>query len=325
VSRPAKRSVTKRKPSTGAKKASSKRGALDSYWTKRVRSAGFRKALVEALRLEIETLAATPVGKVIDRRAVSKALVARASKLADRAAIADLVVQVSGLLARKLSERGSSLIGLLDDDLAARIESILAEDLVLSKPMEHFIGDMMGQEFVQGLFTDIIYTSIVSFNQRVNPLFGRMTMMALEDQLKGFIGIFMPMVQKEAVAFATSRANQAVFFDFMRAMIRHLLNQPISGITSTVSSKQRKKGEEFIRQAIGNAGVESLVGDMAVAMWEGLYGQIKNRKVGDLFHLTEHATWLAERGADLILPMLARPSMVHFAGLELARAPSGRS
>jgi len=289
-----------------------------------VRSAEFREALTDALRLEIETLSAAKVRHVVDRGAIDKALAHRGPELFNSTALADLVVHTTTVTVRKISERGSSVIGLLDRDLGTRIESILDEDLVLSKSLERFIADMMGQEFVQGLFTDIIYTSIVSFNQRVNPLFGRMTMMALEDQIKGFIGFFMPMVQKEAVAFATNRANQAVFFDFMRAMLRHLLNQPISGVVSTVSSKQRKKAEEFLRRAIGNASVESLIRELLLTIWGGLYEKIKDRRVGDLLHLTEHAAWLAERSADIILPVLTRPNLVRFAALELARTKPQR-
>jgi len=319
-SRPVKSSARRTKATARRKKASPKRSPLESYWKKRVRSPEFREALTDTLRLEIETLSAAPVCDVVDRQAVSKALADRGPELVNKKALADLTIHVSGLAARKLADRGSSLLGMLDDDLAALLESILDEDLILSKSMERFIADMMGQEFVRGLFTDIIYTSIVSFNQRVNPLFGRMTMLALEDQIKGFIGFFMPMVQKEAVAFATSRANQAVFFDFMRAMVRHLLNQPISGIISTVSSKQRKKGEEFVRRAIGNAAVESLVRDLVLTVWDGLYKEIKDRKFGDLLRLNEHAGWLAERGADVILPTLTRPNFLRLAANELSLA-----
>jgi hypothetical protein len=85
-----------------------------------------------------------------------------------------------------------------------------------SSHTEEFVGDIMRQEFVRRLFTDSIFTSIVSFNQRINPFFGGLTMRVLEDQITGFIRLFMPMLIEQATAFAVSKDNQRIALDFAR-------------------------------------------------------------------------------------------------------------
>jgi hypothetical protein len=50
----------------------------------------------------------------------------------------------------------------------------------------------------------------------------------LQDQIKGFIGLFMPTLQRQAVAFVTSRGNQTLVIDLLRATARQLLAEPLS-------------------------------------------------------------------------------------------------
>jgi len=302
------------------RKASARSSKDRSYWRGRIRSAAFREALIDTLAAEIRRLSTTRVRDLVDAGEIRRLIAERPPPLVDHKALADLIVQITGVITRQLAARNSSILELLDEQMAARIEAILDEDLVLSEAMEDFVRRIMQQEFVEQLFTDIIYSSIVSFNQRVNPLFGRMTIMALEDQIKGFIRFFMPMAQKQAVAFATSRKNQAVFFDFTRAILRNVLNQPISRLLSTLSAKQRKKAESLIRHAVGDDSVNALLRDTALAVWDEVYEKIGPRKVGELLHLSANARWLAERGASVLVPVLARPEIARLAADEIGRA-----
>lgn len=302
------------------RKASGKKTKQASYWQRRLESADFRQALTNALQAEIQALSATPVREVVDAQEVRRIITEDGPALINQKALADLVVQMCGTVVKKLAAKEASVLDLLGDNMAARIDAILNEDLVLSKAMEDFIGDMMGQEFVQGLFTDIIYTSIVSFNQKVNPLFGGIAMTVLESQIKGFIRLFMPMVRKQAVAFATSPRNQAVFFGFTRTILRHLLNRPIASYLTTVSARQRKKAEALVRQAIADKGVDALVREMTLAVWDELYKATKDQRVGDLLHLTGNARRLAEHGVNALLPILARQHLAGFAANELTLA-----
>jgi hypothetical protein len=302
------------------RKTSGRKTTQASYWQRRIESADFRQALTNALEAEIQALSATPLREVVDAHKVRRIITEDGPPLINQKALANLVVQMCGTVVKKLAAKEASVLELLGDNMAARIDAILNEDLVLSKAMEDLIGDMMGQEFVQRLFTDIIYTSIVSFNQKVNPFFGGIAMTVLESQIKGFIRLFMPMVRKQAVAFATSPRNQAVFFGFTRAILRHLLNRPIASFLTTVSARQRKKAEALVRQGIADKRVNKLVREMALAVWDDLYKATKNQQVGDLLHLTGNARKLAEHGVNALLPILTRPHLVGLAADELALA-----
>jgi hypothetical protein len=302
------------------RKANGKNAQQASYWQRRIESADFRRALTDAVEAEFRTLSAVPVGRVVDAQEVRRVIAAGATPLIHQKALADLVIQMCGTVVNKLARKEASVLDLLGDDMTARIDAILNEDLVLSKAMEDFIGDMMGQEFVQGLFTDIIYTSIVSFNKKVNPLFGGIAMTVLESQIKGFIRLFLPMARKQAVAFATSPSNQAVLFGFTRAIVRHLLNRPLASFLTTVSARQRKKAEALIRQSIADQRVNALVTELALAVWDELYRTTKDQRVGDLLHLTANVRRLAEHSVEVLLSILARPHLASLAAAELALA-----
>jgi hypothetical protein len=302
------------------RKASGKNTKQASYWKRRVASADFRRALTDALEAEFRALSATPIREIVNTHEVRRLIAGGEPPLIHQKALADLVIQMCSTVVNRLAAKEASVMALVGNDIAARIEAILNEDLVLSRAMEEFIGDMMEQEFVQGLFTDIIYTSIVSFNRKVNPLFGGIAMTVLESQIKGFIRLFMPMARKQAVAFATSPKNQAVLFGFTRAIVRHLLNRPVASFVSTLSAKQRRKAEALVRQGVADQSVGTLVTEMTLAVWDELYRNIKDQRIGDLLHLPQNAHRLAEHSVDALLTILTRPHLANFAAAELALA-----
>jgi hypothetical protein len=166
------------------------------------------------------------------------------------------------------------------------------------------------QEFVHNLFVEIIHTSIVSFNKRVNPLFGGLTSSMLEGQIKSFIRMFMPMIQEQAVAFAISKSNQRIFLDFSRSIVRLFLDVPLASFASMVSAQQRQQVEKLIRHAIGDTKLESLGRQLAVSAWDDIYAKINKRKVGNLINVEQHARKLADRFADLVLAGLTRPGII---------------
>lgn len=271
---------------------------------------------------EIKALAGVRVGDVVDPERVRRVLRPRSAPLFETGAVADLLSHAGKVVERSLAAKNVSLLGLLDAKLAGRIESLLEENPVLSAPLEDFVESLMGQEFVQGLFTDIIYTSLVSFNQRLNPLFGRIAMNALEEQIKSFIRLFMPMVQKEAIAFAVNRRNQSIFLDFARTILHRLLDQPLPHYFAMLSARQRRKMEGLVRSSVENPKLASLGSEIALIAWDAVYEQIKNVELGTLLQLEPNAAWLAEQITDLVVPLLALPGV--FPLLASALEPSVR-
>ncbi len=296
-----------------------KRGET-SYWGKRIRSKEFRQRLTAALAEEIEQLGRARVAEVIDARRVRDTIRRAEPGFLDAANLADLVMHVNERAAQRLRARKESVARLLDRDLMKRIDAILDEEFLASGPIQDFIVKSMQQEFFQRLFTDIIYTSIVQFNQRINPVFGSFAVVALEDQIKGFIRWVMPMVEKEAMGFATSRANREILFDFSRSMFRHLVNEPVASYVGTTTARQREKLVGLLRESIGNHRLQSQMSEVAATLWDDVYDRIRDRRVVELVRVDRQAAWLAERLAEVILPVLQRPSVLALVTEEVTRA-----
>lgn len=316
-------SATKRQPPASAsktKRPAAPEDAAAGYWERRFHSADFRRALTVLVAEEITALAGAKVKHVLSSRAARQLLERRAPHVANRESLAELVLRAQAVIAKRLAAKRVSVRGLFEPRMTSIIDAMIEEHLVFSKSMENFIADLMRQEFVQGLFTDIIFTSIVSFNERVNPLFGRLAMGMIEDQIRSFIGLFMPMVQKQAVAFAVDRRNQAVLFASIRAMARRLLEEPLPDYLAMLPVGQRRKMDELVQRALADSKLDALVGDLSLAVWDEVYEAIQDWKVGDLLHLEAHASWLAERLVDLVLPALNRPSMLRLIADEAGRA-----
>jgi hypothetical protein len=288
------------------------------YWAKRMRSKTFKDRFTALAAAEIHALSEQKVKDVLDTRLVRALICEWDSRTLRHEAIADLVVQASRVIEARLTEMQQSLVGLLDKRVVASVDALLAEEMIISQPVEDLVAKIMQQEFVRSLFTDVIYTSIVAFNERINPFFGGITMALLEEQVKGFIRLFMPMIQKQATAFATDKRNQRTFSAFARAILRELLSEPLPRYFAMLSPTQKKKAEALIKQSIGAPKIESLIQDMALTVWEDLYRRIRNRRVGDLLHLEERARWLAERSADIVVPALVQPRILRFVVEEIA-------
>jgi hypothetical protein len=292
----------------------------DPYWEKRVRSKEFIQAVTALFAEEITALSGQRIKDVVDARLVRRIIAEWDGRMVDHDSVADLVIAANTVVEQRLRAKNTSVLGLLDEHLVAGIEAILAEDIVLSKQVEDFIEKVMQQEFVRSLFTDIIYTSIVAFYERINPLFGGMTLAILEGRVKGFIRLFMPMVQREATNFAISTTNQRLFSTFARSIVRQVLSEPLPQFFAAASSGRRRHVEALVKKSIDSGKLESLVRELALAAWDDVYKRIRNRKVSDILHVEEHARWLAERATDVIVPMLSRPRVLRLVAAEVARA-----
>jgi hypothetical protein len=310
------------------KSSAGRSGTDDQYWQKRLRSSAFRRNLTALVVRELQSLSAERVKDVVDPGLVRTMLLQWDVRMVNRELVADFIIHANHGVARRLNRGRRSLLGLLDRQLIADVDAILEEDGALSTHAEAFVGKLMQQEFVRRLFTDIIFTAIVSFYQKVNPLFGALTVQVLEEQIKGFISLFMPMLQKQATGFAVSRENQRILFDFTRAIVRQLLDEPLHHYADLVSPGHRRKAEALIRHAIGNpagnAKLDAAIRRATLAAWDDLYQAIEEKQVGEVLRLQDHAGWLAERLSDVLLPALARPQVRRFIAAEMAMAAAGQ-
>ncbi len=300
-------------------------GAQLRYWQRRLRSRAFKRDLTALVRRELAVLAGERVKDVVDPVLVRSLIGEWNTRMIDRIGLADLIIEASRRAGRQ--RRAVTLRRMLDPQLIADIDALVQEGFALSADTEEFVAAIMRQDLVRGLFTDVIFSAIVSFYQRVNPLFGAITMRVLEEQIKGFIRFFMPMLQRQAIAFILNSDNQRVAADFTRVIVRHLLDQPLPNGWADLAPGQRRRMEALIRHAAGSARLDAAIREATLAAWDDLYGMIRDKRVGDLVRLEEQAPWFAERCVEVILPALSRTHILRFLAVEMARAasPAGQS
>lgn len=302
------------------RQGSDKAGAEVRYWQRRVRSQAFKGELTALVRRELIALAGERVRDVVDTELVRSIIHEWDTRMIDRARLAELIIEGTRQSARK--QRGP--LRRLDPQLIADAEAIVREGFALSAGAEDAIAAIMRQEFVRGLFTDIIFSAIVSFYQRVNPLFGAVTVRVLEEQIKGFIRFFMPMLQQQATAFIVNQANQRVAVDFVSVVVRQILEQPLPDYSAMITPAQRRKLETLIRHATASAKLDSIVREATLSAWDDLYAIIADKRVGELLRVEEQAGWFAERCVEFVAPALARSQVVEFLAAEMALAAQVR-
>lgn len=296
------------------------------HWSSRVRSPKFKRELTALVAEEVRAAAQAKVKQVVDAKRARRLLERIDPAAFDEAILADLVLEAGRTVRAKLRAKKKSARGLLGAELSASVDALLGEPIVLSRQAEKLIGQLMQTELVRDLFTDVIHTSIVSFNKRLNPLFGGVTMTALEPRIKGFIRLFMPMIQQQATAFVVDKRNQAVFADFTASILRELLNEPLPNLLALAAVRGKGKSRPLVRDLLSSPQLRLLQREMALAVFDQTFARLGERTVGDVVALEENAERVAAEIVDMITPLLLRPRVVDFLAREVAlAADSARS
>ncbi len=290
------------------------------YWQRRIRSPAFRRALINLFAAELRALSRRRVRDVIDRSTIRAVIRDWDPALLDARVVADMVMAGRRRLRARLRKQPDSLRAKLGARLAADIEELVRESARLSHHGEELVAETMRQEFARRLFSELVFTSLLGFQEKVNPLFGGIAMRLLEERIRGFIDFFMPLLQEQATAFVTSRENQRVLREFVRSIVAHLLDAPLSQYADLTAAEHRKKIDALLRTAIldasADAKLETMTRDMAVAICDDMYALVANKSIGELLRVDDHAEWLAERAAGAILGILSRPAVLQFIAAE---------
>ncbi len=286
------------------------------YWRQRLHSPAFKRDLTVVVRRELTELARQRVADVIDAELIRSLIREWDTRMIDRSKLTALLIRaIDPNLHKRTSTRARHPF---DAQLIADIDAAIREGFALSADAEEMIANIMRQDFVRALFTDIIYSAMVSFNERVNPFFGGIAVRALEEQIRAFIRLFMPMLQQQATTFIINQANRSIAADFASAILRTLLEQPLPRYAEIFTDGQRRKLEVLIRHAVANANLETAVRAAALAAWDDIYALVADRRLGDLLRLEEQSGWFAERCVEFIVPALSRSHILEFVIAEVA-------
>lgn len=271
---------------------------------RRTPTAAARRELAATLAATLRDLADRRLADLIDADAVRDLIAHWDTRIVDRAALADVAVAANRRGATRLARRRETLAGLLDPALLDELDAAVAAQFELTPRARAVVAALMESEFISQLFTDLIFTALVSFQRKANPLFGAFAARALEEQIKGFIRFFMPMLQAQATAFAVDPANQRAAVGFARAALRQILEQPIGHFAGLATGRGTGSLEVLLRRAAASERLAALARRAALAAWDDLFAALGTRRLGDLLRVEAHADWLAARLVDLAWPLL---------------------
>lgn len=291
-----------------------------AYWARRVRSISFKRALHALIAVELRSIAGRRIAEVVDPAAVRRTLRKLEIGALDRDALGELLIAVEHRFNTRLRREPRSLLAILGPELAPDVEALLTADIHLPPFVDDFVAGMLDQEFVRKLLTDLIFTAIGAFNRRVNPLFGAVATHMLEDQIKGFIRWFMPTLQRQAVAFATSGTNQRLVVEFSRAFLRQLLDAPVSHFAELPSPGQRRRAEALLRKALRTKQADAALRRAATQAWDDLYRSLAHRSVGEVLDVSACADAATEAVIAGLRELFARDAVAHFVAAEIERA-----
>lgn len=275
-------------------------------WRRRIGSASCRRDLERAVHDEIVAASSLRIGELVDAGAVRAALAGIAPQLARPAATAKLFVDINRQVEKRLRAERRSIDETLGPELRAEIEALLDEELPNPEALEEILAQVIRQRFVRKLFAELIHSAIISFNKRVNPLFGGITAAVLEDQIRAFIELGMPMLQEQAVAFALRPANQQFAVDLARSLIRGVMAEPLGDLVPQSSAGQRKRIETLVKKVLESERLHAAAPVLARRFWDDLYPRLRNMRFGELVDAERVAETLSAPIAAALIAVLSR-------------------
>jgi len=276
-------------------------------WVARVRSPGFRRSLLRVVREEIAAAGSAPMRDLIDAGQVRAAIAAWDPASVRAAAAARVAVKVNERLEKRLGRAQRSLEEMMGPSVMEGVNALLDEDLPNPQALEQILAQTIRQKFVRKLFAELIHSAILAFNKRVNPIFSGITASMLDDQIRGFISLGMPMLQEQAVAFALSRANQDFVVDLARGLIRSVLAEPLGDLVPRSSAGQRARIESLIVRVVESDRFREQAPVLALRVFDDVYAQLRDEKLAVLIDVDSLAEVLAEPLAELAIAVLTRP------------------
>lgn len=271
--------------------------------------------MVEA---ELETVAGTRLDELIDLRTVRHAIEQLRITTVDVDVVAEMSVAGRQRLSSILKRQPGSLGHLLGGDATRRLEGFFAARRELPPYVDEIVTAIVEQKFVEQLLTDVIFTAIAAFYRKVNPLFGGMATRMLEDQIKGFIRLFMPTLQQQVVDFATSHDNQRALLELVSAVMQQLFKEPLATFGKVLAGVDPEQSRAVSRELAGSRSLFELGQHIALEVAADFFDRYGAKRVRDLVDLEGHAVWLAEQLDDLFVTLLERPAVAAFVTAELA-------
>jgi hypothetical protein len=191
---------------------------VQNYVSERISSNEFKNDFLQMLRnLRDET------GEVTVRDAledISFLFEQRRPEL--QKAIHSISCDLSEIILDKIGSSGYSGNDVFNTFSKESIKAILLQPVDVPKET---LEELIDQPAIRELFTTVIYSSIINFWKKINPLLGAVAAAAAENQIRDFIQPFMPTVISMSVDFVTDEKNNDMMMELNGSVFDVLMEQ----------------------------------------------------------------------------------------------------
>jgi len=119
------------------------------------------------------------------------------------------------------------------------------------------VSTIIQQPAIKELFTNVIHTSIIAFNKKVNPFHSAFSAFGLEKQIKEFIKPFMDNVLETVAEFITHEENEPLFEDFATKVFEFIIaEKPELYLDLPLEQMAKTYSEAISTQIVDEKGLE---------------------------------------------------------------------
>jgi hypothetical protein len=204
-------------------------------------------------------------------------------RVADQAALAEVVIAANRRGGRRLAAHRESLVDLLDPTFVAELERVIDTGLELTGRGRGFLTALIGERVrPRAVHRPDLHRARGVPAPRQPALGGWQCAARRSDQASSASSC--RCCRKQAVAFALDRANQRAVLDLTRAVARHLLAMPIRATRRRWPSRASAVRGAAARGRDQSAPHRSRPARY-LAAWDDVFANVKNRKIGDLLRV----------------------------------------
>lgn len=191
---------------------------IQQYVANRISAKGFKDDFLQMLRDLRDETGNVTVKEALDD--ISFLFEQRRPEL--QKAIHSIACDLSEIILDKVGSSGYSGNDVFNTFSKESLKAILLQPVEIPKET---LEELIDQPVIRELFTTIIYSSIINFWKKINPLLGAVAAAAAEKQIRDFIQPFMPTVISMSVDFLTDEKNNDMMMELNGSVFDILMEQ----------------------------------------------------------------------------------------------------
>lgn len=260
--------------------------AISDYCAQRVKSVDFRRHLKQFFIEQWNETSQLTVGSLWDFKVTKKIVLNRGFDLSEN--LAKLILEHSGAYSVLEKKSKMTLWNLFDKASHDFLTHSWYSQQHLSPFVKNLIEKIFQKEIVGELFIDLIHLSIVSFYKKVNPILGGVASHMMDKQIRGFIRLFIPIVQKRAYEFVVLESNQRALMKLVHEVFMMIGQEPLETFIQMGSSKKStKKWRETVKNVKLSQAGKKYLSQVILSFLKKLHDSLADKKVNQVLSLNK--------------------------------------